>query len=218
MKMKAKKNNFIYGIVLLVAFAIWTVLIKVVDIQPTGVNGTDIGLAGMNHAFHDMTGVHMALYNLTDHIELLAIVVCLIFGGLGVLQLIQRKSLAKVDRDIILLGIHYVVVIAAYVLFDKLALNYRPILIEGVMEPSYPSSTTLLVMAVMPTLNFQLHKRMPEKGITPVICALSILFTIFVVACRTISGVHWLSDIIGSVLLSFGLFFIYRAAALDREK
>lgn len=37
--------------------------------------------------------------------------------------------------------------------------NYRPVLIEGRLEASYPSSTTLLVVSVMPTLMFQAYRR-----------------------------------------------------------
>ena len=40
-----------------------------------------------------------------------------------------------------------------------------------------------------------------------------IVFSVFMVVGRLISGVHWATDIIGSVLLSAGLFMIYRFMA-----
>ena len=102
------------------------------------------------------------------------------------------------------------IVILSYLLFEKLPINYRPILIEGRMEVSYPSSTTLLVLCVMPTLNFQLDQRMKKHLIKEVIKTLSIVFSFFMVIGRLISGVHWFSDIVGSLMLSLSLFYLYK--------
>jgi len=136
------------------------------------------------------------------------------FGIIGFIQLIKRKSLFKVDIDIILLGIYYVIVIFGYLIFEMIPINYRPILIEGVMEASYPSSTTLLVLAVMPTVNFQNNRRTKNIIIKNVINTVVFLFSLFMIIGRTISGVHWLTDIIGSVIFSFGLYFIYKSTVM----
>lgn len=152
---KMKKNEkrlLILGIMLVIAFTIWTLLIKTVDVEPLGQNGTDIGFATFNCWFHKLTGVHMTIYTITDWLGLVPIFICIIFGGIGFVQLIKRKSLFKVDCDIILLGIYYIIVIGSYLIFEMIPINYRPILVEGFMEASYPSSTTLLVLSVMPTL------------------------------------------------------------------
>lgn len=134
--------------ILLATFVIWTALIQIVDVQPLGQNGTNIGFATFNCWFHRLTGVHMTLYTITDWMGLVPIVVCLIFAGIGLVQLIKRRSLFKVDSDIIILGVYYGIVILAYSIFEIIPINYRPILIEGVMEASYPSSTTLLILCV----------------------------------------------------------------------
>lgn len=123
----------------------------------------------------------------------------------------QRKSLFKVDLDIILLGVYYVFVIFGYLLFEIVPINYRPVLIEGFLEASYPSSTTLLVLSVMPTLYFQAQRRLTQNALRQTICVFSILFSAFMVIGRLISGVHWLTDIMGAVLLSSGIFLIYKA-------
>lgn len=149
---KNGKKNLLFGVILLATFVIWTALIQIVDVQPLGQNGTNIGFATFNCWFHRLTGVHMTLYTITDWMGLVPIVVCLIFAGIGLVQLIKRRSLFKVDSDIIILGVYYGIVILAYSIFEIIPINYRPILIEGVMEASYPSSTTLLILCVMPTL------------------------------------------------------------------
>lgn len=134
----------------------------------------------------------------------------MIFAGMGFCQLLQRKNLFKVDADIIILGVYYVIVIGCYLLFEAIPVNYRPILMNGVMEASYPSSTTLLVVTVMPTLVEQALRRMKKNTLSKVIAVGSIAFSLFMVVGRLVSGVHWITDIIGSMLFSLGLFLIYK--------
>lgn len=216
MKAKMKRTLFI-SIFFLLAFAIWTVLIQTVDVRPVGVNSTDVGFAYLNTWFHSFTGVDFMLYNITDWLGLIPPAVCVIFGILGFIQLIKRKSLFKVDADIIILGVYYVIVILCYLVFEMIPINYRPVLINGLMEASYPSSTTLLVLSVMPTLIFQLKHRMKNIKLQRIVTVITLLFCVFMVVGRLISGVHWLTDIIGSVLLSAGLFYAYKSACLLRR-
>lgn len=216
--MKAKmKRTLLISILFLLAFAIWTVLIQTVDVRPVGVNSTDIGFAYLNTWFHSFTGVDFMLYNITDWLGLIPLAVCMIFGILGFIQLIKRKSLFKVDADISILGVYYVIVILCYLVFEMIPINYRPVLINGLMEASYPSSTTLLVLSVMPTLIFQLKHKMKNIKLQRIVTVITLLFCVFMVVGRLISGVHWLSDIIGSVLLSAGVFYAYKSACLLRR-
>ena len=212
MHLNIKDKKWVYGAALLADFVLWTILIRCVDVQPVGQQGTDVGFAALNTWFHGLTGVHMTLYNITDVLGAVPFLVCLCFGALGVVQLIRRRSLARVDRDLILLGIYYAVVIAVFLAFEVLELNYRPILIEGRLEASYPSSTTLLVLSVMPTLPFQLNRRVQNPGIRAAVGFVTLVFSLFMVLGRLISGVHWLTDIVGSVIFSVGLFLLYQAA------
>ncbi|MEE0856569.1 MAG: phosphatase PAP2 family protein [Ruminococcus sp.] len=214
------KKNLTIGIFLLIAFALWTVLIMFVDMQTVGSNDSKVGFATFNTWFHQLTGVHMTLYIVTDWLGLVPIAVCLCFGCLGLYQLIKRRSLFKVDADILLLGGYYILVIFGYLFFEMVPVNYRPILINGFLEASYPSSTTLLVLSVMPTLILQINHRSHNKTIKNVVIGFVLLFSAFMVIGRLISGVHWITDIIGSILLSFGLFKLYQSAvtAIDLRK
>lgn len=207
-----KNQNVLAGILLLAGFAVWTFLIQTVDVQPIGPNGSSVGFAALNGWFHQLTGVRWMLYTLTDWLGLVPICVCLIFAGAGFVQLVQRRSLFKVDLDIIMLGAYYVLVIFGYLLFEMVPINYRPVLIEGFLEASYPSSTTLLVLSVMPTLYFQAQRRLTASALRQTIRIFSVLFSAFMVLGRLVSGVHWLTDIMGAVLLSSGIFLIYKAS------
>ena len=208
-----RRKELLAGIVLLAVFALWTVLIRHIDVQNAGPNGTEIGFATINVWFHRFTGVHLLVYTITDWLGLVPIIICMCFGVLGLVQLVKRRSLFTVDSDILMLGVYYVVVILGYLLFEMVPINYRPILIDGNLEASYPSSTTLLVLTVMPTLKYQSDRRIANPVIRKVIMVFVIVFAAFMVIGRLISGVHWATDIIGSVFLSSGLFTIYRFMA-----
>lgn len=215
---KNEKRLLLVGCILVLGFLVWTALIQTVDVEPMGQNGTDIGFATWNVWFHNLTGVHMTLYTITDWLGLIPVFVCMIFGGIGLIQVFQRKSIFKVDLDIIFLGIYYVIVVSAYFIFEMIPINYRPILIEGFMEASYPSSTTLLVLSVMPTLNFQVNQRIKNTPVRKIICIMTSIFSVFMVMGRLVSGVHWVTDIAGSIMLSFGIFYIYKAVVLLCKK
>ena len=211
------KKRMAAGGALVLGFVLLTILIQTVDVQPVGVNGSNIGFAAVNTGFHRLTGVHMGLYTVTDWLGLVPIGVCMGFGALGLVQWVRRKRLFKVDRDILLLGAYYILVILGYLVFEMIPINYRPILINGAMEASYPSSTTLLVLSVMPTLTFQVNRRSTNKTVRHITVAFVMLFSAFTVIGRLVAGVHWLTDILGSVLLSAGLYGLYRAAVLAME-
>lgn len=217
MKRKGKRV-LAAGCIVVLLFAVWTWLIQNVDVQPTGQNGTDVGFATLNHWFHKLTGANMTLYTITDWLGLVPIAVCMMFGGLGLVQLLKRRSLLKVDADIIILGIYYILVVLGYLVFEMIPINYRPIPINGIMEASYPSSTTLLVLCVMPTLAEQVERRIKSGIIRMLINVFAVFFAGGMVAGRLLSGVHWLTDIVGGILLSGGLFCIYRAAVMLSNK
>lgn len=197
---------------LLVAFVGWTILVSFVDVQPMGPMESSVGFATINEYVHLLTDVHMSLYVITDWLSIIPLVFVFGFGFFGFFQLIRRKRLLKVDTDILVLGGFYIVVMITYIFFEVFVINYRPVLIEGVLEASYPSSTTMLVMCVIPTVVMQFKTRIKQKLIRKVINFLLISFMIFMVICRLISGVHWFTDIIGGILLSSSLVMFYYVA------
>ncbi|MBE6535807.1 MAG: phosphatase PAP2 family protein [Ruminococcaceae bacterium] len=193
----------------LTAFVLWTVLVRIVDVADIGAKGTSVGFSTVNGFIHGLTGVNMLLYTVTDWLGLVPLAVCVGFAALGLVQLIKRKSLLAVDRSILLLGAFYTVVIIMYVFFEFAVVNYRPVLIDGRLEASYPSSTTLLVTCVMLTAIMQLSTRIKSVTLKRCITLLIVLFIVFMVVARVLSGVHWFTDIIGGILLSTGLVAAY---------
>ena len=203
------KRNFSMAVCLILSFILWTVLISFIDVKPIGPQESCVGFAILNGFFHNLTGVNMTLYTITDWLGLVPVFVALMFAFLGLAQWIKRKSILKVDYSILTLGGFYLLVIALYILFENVVINYRPTLINGYLEVSYPSSTTLLVLTVMPTAIMQIKTRIKNKICRKTLCVSIALFIGFMVIGRFISGVHWVTDIIGGALLSAGLVTLY---------
>ena len=204
-----KKKNFISATIFLLLFILWTVAVKFIDVRAIGPQATSVGFAKFNQLAHNLTGVNFTLYNITDWLGLVPLAVCFGFGIFGFIQLVRRKSILKVDYDILALGGFYIVVIAVYLLFEMLVINYRPVLINGALEISYPSSTTMLVMSVMPTSIMQFNARIKSGMLKRCLTIIIIAFIVCMVGGRLVSGVHWLTDIIGGAILSAGLVLMY---------
>ena len=206
-----KKNSRLFwvGVGLLAVFVLWTVLIRFVDVEAIGPRQSSVGFATLNGYIHNLTGVNMSLYIITDWLGLVPIGVAFGFAVLGIVQCIKRKSLLKVDRCILTLGGFYIVVMAVYILFEIVVINYRPTLIDGYLEASYPSSTTILVMCVMPTAKRQLCTRIKNDLFRRCVMLTITVFITFMVIGRLVSGVHWITDIIGGALLSSAIVLMY---------
>ena len=208
--MKKKcKVTFWAGVCLLVAFVLWTVLVCFVDVDAIGPEGTSVGFSALNGYVHGLMGVDFSLYVVTDWLGLVPIGVALGFAVLGLVQWIKRKKLFAIDKSILLLGVYYVIVIAVYIFFEVEVINHRPVLIDGRLEASYPSSTTMLTVCVMSTAMMQLCDRIKSRIARLCILTPTCAFTAFMIIGRIISGVHWITDIIAGLLFGVGIAMIY---------
>ena len=151
----------------------------------------------------------MSLYNITDWLGLVPIIFVMGFAFFGLLQWIKRKDIRKIDYDILILGGFYIVVMAVYFIFEVFVINYRPILINSYLEASYPSSTTMLVLCVMPTAIIQFNTRIKNNFLKRCVTITIAVFIAFMIIGRLVSGVHWFTDIIGGAILSAGLVMLY---------
>lgn len=200
-------------------FIIYTLLVKLVDVKPTGVFDpktgieSNVGFSTMNLAFRDLVGQNFNLYRITDYGSYAVTVpIGVIFLTVGIVEWVRRKNLLKVDANVLALGLFYIADLIVFIVFNFIAINYRPCLIEGKLEPSYPSSTTLLAITLLITcidqINIYIKKNNALRISLIVIC---VLLTAFFVIGRAVSGVHWLSDIIGGVILAATLMALYMA-------
>ncbi|MBR3201214.1 MAG: phosphatase PAP2 family protein [Mogibacterium sp.] len=200
-------------------FVLLIVLLGRYDVAAIGPDGTEVGFSHINQMVHNLTGVNMIWYEITDYIGYGAIAVCGMFAVAGFVQMIKRRSLLKVDREIWVLGGLFIAVIGCYVFFEKFIVNYRPIIMPGetVPEASFPSSHTMLIMTVMIAVMIVSDKYFGNLfgAFIRVLCFLTTLVT---VGGRLWCGVHWLTDIIGGILLSATLLFLFAAVVSGGRK
>ena len=202
-------KKYVMPSILLFYFVVFTVLVRFIDVQPVGPQNSMIGFATINMAVHNFFGEHHFWYVLTQAFGLLAIGVAAAFACVGLVQLIKRKSLLKVDRCVLALGFVYIAVIILYVLFEKLAINVRPVITDEGLEPSYPSTHTMLILTILGTARYAIKKLLQNPKIVQILQILCLVIMILTVIGRLICGVHWLTDIIGALLISESLIAFY---------
>ena len=201
-------------------FALLIVLLRCVDVEPVGAAGTSVGLSHMNRFVFELTGVNMVWYNITDWLGLTAILAAFLFALTGLVQLIKRRSILKVDKEILALGGLYILVIGIYVLFENVIVNYRPIIMPGCSNPeaSFPSSHTMLVCVIMGSTIIIIGKYIKKKSLCRVIRGMCAAVIAVTVVGRLISGVHWFTDILGGLLISTFLLALYSALITWEEE
>ena len=214
--MKNKKNILICVLLVLLSI-IYTLLVKYVDTSTIGPNGSVVGFSSLNSFVFNLTGNNMTLYKITEILGIIPILIALMYAVIGLIQVIDRKSL-KVDKELIALGILYVVVILIYVFFEKCIINYRPVIIDGVLEASYPSSHTLLSICICGSALLINKYLFNNEKIYKYINIISIISMVLIVLGRLLSGVHWASDIIGSIIISITLLKILETYYLSIKK
>ena len=202
--MNIKKRNILISIILILLSIIFTILIKLIDVQPIGIDGTSIGFATINKSIFDYTKVNLIWYHITDYLGIITIFIVIIYTLIGLIQLIKRKNIFKVDKEIIILGLFYITIILIYIFFEKVIINYRPILIDNIKEASYPSSHTLMTICICIS-SIIVNKKTYNNKITKITNILSLIIMIITVIGRLISGVHWFTDIIGGIIISSSL-------------
>lgn len=199
-----KKKNIITSITMIILAVIYTILVKIIDVAPIGPNNSEVGFSKINGFFHNLLGSNMTIYKITEILGIIPLLMAGIYAIIGLVELIKRKSLTKVDYEIYALAGLYVVVLGLYVFFEKCIINYRPILIDGILEASYPSSHTLMALCICGS-SIIVNKRIFHKKIFNLENKLSIFLMITIILGRFISGVHWFSDIVGAIFISLAL-------------
>ena len=197
-KLKWKNISILLGIVSI----IYIIMLKTIDVKPIGPYHTKVGFAAINNFVHTHLPKNMIWYNITKYLGYLTFILIIYYAIIGLKQLIKNKSLKKVDKKIILLGAFYVLVGIVYVVFEKVIINYRPVLMGDELEASFPSSHTMLALCVCASSLIMSKYYLKDKGIKKILDIITWVVMIVLVVGRLLSGVHWLTDILGGILIS----------------
>lgn len=194
-------------------FIVFTILVKFVDVKAIGQLGTSVGFATVNAAVAK-SGFHLGWYRLTQCFGYVAIMTMIAFAAMGALQLWQTRSIMRVDKRIILLGIFYVILLIVYVFFEKaVVVNYRPVMFDGELDASYPSSHTILSVCVFGSAALLLPRLLGKDN--RMVKAMSYMMAFLGVITfigRFLSGVHWFTDILGGIIISAALMMLFITA------
>ncbi len=192
-------------------FLIFTLQVKNVDVRAVGAAGSVVGYASINEFFYNLLGLNKFFYVVSELIGYVAILVMAFFALLGVLSLVKYKSLKKVDYKLYVLAGGYAVMLAFYILFEKLAINMRPYVLDAEegLEASYPSSHTFLAIFVFTTAAILFPAFIKKRKYAKIASIVSIACMILGVLTRFLSGAHWFTDIVGSMLLGAALVSLF---------
>ena len=209
------KRKYLASLICLGIFVVFTILVKAVDVQQIGPLGSSVGFAALNGSVAKALPFNEAAYKITQFMGYIALLVCCAFAAVGLAQLIKTQDIKAVDKRITSQGVFYVIVIALYVFFEKVVINYRPVDMGEGLEASYPSSHTMLVICVMATAVLQIGWLVKSRRLKITLDLLCLLFMILMIVGRIISGVHWITDIVAGLLISAALLLAF-SGVLDR--
>ena len=207
--MKRKNKSLILVIITFILALLYTVIVKTVDVNVIGPMMSKVGFSTINNYFHNLIGYNDIWYKITKYLVLLPFLLVAYYGINGLMQLVKSKSLKKVDKRLIILGCFYILIGLCYIFFEKVIINYRPIMLEGVLEASYPSSHTVLAITICASSLLISKYYFANKNINKLVNIITWLIMIVIVVGRLLSGVHWFTDIIGGILISNFLIALY---------
>lgn len=215
--MNTKENKYTRAFFLLLVTAAFSLLAVIVDRQPIGPNGTSVGFSAINGAVANAFGYNALMAKISDVMMIISFLVVISFVVMGFMELIKKKSIMKVDKTILGLGILYVIVAIIYVAFKKIPVNYRPIIPPGEteLETSYPSTHTLIIATVMGSAMIAWERLLSNEKLVRVLKIAAVVVMVVGIGARLLAGVHWFTDIAAGILFSMTLITFYTAWSLN---
>ncbi len=213
--------KYITPAIILVAFIIWTVLVKTVDVKY---------IAGIGYlGFYDLnTQVNKSVFEfartglfnkVTDVLFYLSFAVALLFVVIGIIQAIKRKSILKADKILYVIATSYVVIVIEYFVFELVKINFSPLSTPDNLKASYPSSHVFIFISIIAIAVVTLFHYFEANKILKVITYISLIALAGVYsAARLFSGEHYLTDIIGADLLAGFIISLFIALKLEFVK
>lgn len=198
--MKAKYYLIVCATLLVAFLALWCCVVFV-DVQRVGANDTTLGLASVNLAVFLLLGQDATWDYVTDWLTVVCILVGASVGAKAFFQAVMRKSVKKVDTELYVVLGCYLLALAFVALFEIVPVNYRPLLAQGNLQASFPSTHALICIVSVGETLFTATFRKCRKPLQLTICALFALCCVAVCLGRLLAGAHWLTDVVASVLL-----------------
>lgn len=216
--MSKRRKVYLTTFILFIIAVLYIVLVMKYDVQSIGPKESKVGFAGINGLIHDMLPYNDTWYKITKYLGIVPFIICAFYGLEGLIQLIKHKSLKKVDKRLIYLLVFYILMGITYIFFEKVIINYRPVLEDGALAASFPSSHTMLAVCICASSLLISKYYIKNTKALKIFNYLTYVLMIFLVVGRLISGVHWLTDILGGIIISAFLVSLYYSFIYSYKK
>lgn len=152
----------------------------------------------------------------TDIILIANIASLAVFAIFGLCQWIKRKSIKKVDKELIFMLVPLILMAIVYFVFDKFLIwNTRP---DGSGEPSFPSTHVMVVATIFLLIALVLPRYIKSKAACALLDLMMLIFIVLTCVGRVLANKHWTSDVIGALIFSVIFALIYYLIAIWRRK
>ena len=152
----------------------------------------------------------------TDIILIASIASLAVFAIFGLCQWIKRKSIKKVDKELIFMLIPLILMAIVYFVFDKFLIwNTRP---DGSGEPSFPSTHVMVVATIFLLIALVLPRYIKSKAACALLDLMMLIFIVLTCVGRVLANKHWTSDVIGALVFSLVFALIYYLTAIRRRR
>lgn len=206
---KQGKKWFLAALILTAVFVVLTITVKYVDQKNIG--SQVIGWATINLWWRDIIGVRN-FWQIASHIfAAITLIILVMFLVWQAIALLRRKSFRTMPRHWWFFDLTLIALALCYIVFQIMVINFRPLLIDGVAELSYPSSHVLLLATLWPVFILTLSREVKSRPWLRVASVIGIIVMTVGIIARLLSGYHWFTDIIGGIMLGAVLTCWYQA-------
>ena len=185
----------------------FTILVMRYDVDVAGPGGSTVGFSKINLTVNEMFPGDGTCLKASEYIGYLCIGIAGANALIALVDFIRARGFAKMHKRYLMTMILYATIAGFYLLFEYLKINMRP---SG-DEASYPSTHTLLAINVLYSeillLTYSSNRSRAWADLLRMLFAALMISMVFM---RLFSGVHWLSDIVGAVLLALAANTLYR--------
>lgn len=215
-----KTGKIVMAIIATILALGFSVVVTKIDVRAIGETNTEVGLSHLNEKMFNMLGTNMTWYEITKYLGYVAIAIAAAWALVGLVQWIKRKNILAVDVKILALGVLYSITIGLYVAFTKIMINGRPIILpeETAVEPSFPSSHTMLVCVVSTGAIMILADYITNKGLRILVDIVLSAMAVAMIVGRLLSGAHWFTDIVAGILIAGMLLAWYGVSIAGMSK
>ena len=201
---------FLYAVIMVIA-------LKYESGVPIGDLGV-INLHALNNAFRGLFeyeragGYFRSLYIFTEILGAVSILACVFWTGLGIKDLIKYRDINDVDKSIFATWLLYVLALIVWKVVLKIAVNYAPVSVnlKSGLVVSFPCGNTFLIIISMCSSIYLIGYFLEEKkNLVLTLRVICVAVLVLGIVFRTVSGVNYLTDILGAIGFAVPLVVLY---------